>query len=85
MTCLLVDAGAAPADCLGLTAVTLSRRHESDVVVAMLVVVLVEAALRADIDAPIGQGRHDLPRRQSCKFWLIAGGRIRWRSSSVRR
>jgi len=33
----------------------------------------VETALRADVDAPIRQGRHDLSGRQSGEFRLVAG------------
>jgi hypothetical protein len=33
----------------------------------------VEAALRADVEAPIGQDRNDLPRRQGGEFRLVAG------------
>jgi len=33
----------------------------------------VEAALRADLDAPIGQGRQDLPGRQRRELRLVAG------------
>jgi hypothetical protein len=33
----------------------------------------VEAALRPDIQAPIGKDRHDLPRRQRRKLGLVAG------------
>jgi hypothetical protein len=33
----------------------------------------VEAALRADMEALVRQGWHDLPRRQCCEFRLVAG------------